>query len=95
MILFSLRFQSFSLAKAIPSSHHDGNLGVPILIPTSDSPKLLSSRKPSFNNAEECGFKNQHFPTKSSIYDPYLVDVAISLNVHYFRGSIASVHSIL
>lgn len=96
MILFSPHFQSFPPAEAIRSSHHDGNLRVPILIPAGDSSRLFSFRKASaFNNAEECGFRDRNFSGKSSVCDPFLVHVAITLDVHYLRGSMAAVHSIL
>ncbi|XP_021722258.1 probable galacturonosyltransferase-like 7 [Chenopodium quinoa] len=45
---------------------------------------------PAFRNADEC-----RSTTHSSVCDPSLVHVAITLDVDYLRGSIAAVHSVL
>ncbi|XP_039048219.1 probable galacturonosyltransferase-like 7 [Hibiscus syriacus] len=91
MIVLSPSFQSFPPAEAIRSSQLDSYLRLP-----SEQPSLndrFSFRKASqFRNAKNCRSAGHNI---TSVCDPSLVHVAITLDVDYLRGSIAAVHSIL
>ncbi|KHN43481.1 Putative galacturonosyltransferase-like 7 [Glycine soja] len=69
-----------------------------ILSPSFQSEAIRSSHRfsfrkaPPFRNAAECGSISGETTT---VCDPSLVHVAITLDVDYLRGSIAAVHSIL
>ncbi|KAL0420085.1 UNVERIFIED_CONTAM: putative galacturonosyltransferase-like 7 [Sesamum radiatum] len=90
MIVLSPSLQSFPPAEAIKSSHVDSYLRLPTATHSLD--KFSFRRAPAFRNADECRSPNLE---KSSVCDPSLVHVAITLDVEYLRGSIAAVHSIL
>ncbi|XP_057964311.1 probable galacturonosyltransferase-like 7 [Malania oleifera] len=93
MIVLSPSLQSFPPAEAIRSSQLDDYLRLPEHTSPVGSPSRFSFRKaPPFRNAGECGFSDGK---KTSVCDPSLVHVAITLDVDYLRGSIAAVHSIL
>ncbi|XP_051142239.1 probable galacturonosyltransferase-like 7 [Andrographis paniculata] len=91
MIVLSPSLQSFPPAEAIRSSDVDSYRRLP---KSSSNPmgKLPFRRAPSFRNADECRSSELG---KSSVCDPSLVHVAITLDGEYLRGSIAAVHSIL
>ncbi|XP_068658555.1 probable galacturonosyltransferase-like 7 [Aristolochia californica] len=96
MIILSPSFQSFPPAEAIRSSNIDGYLRFPSQITSGGTPNRVSFRKsPAFRNAVECssGYRNVHGET--TVCDPSLVHIAITLDVEYLRGSIAAVHSVL
>ncbi|KAL4305308.1 hypothetical protein S245_054732 [Arachis hypogaea] len=88
MIILSPSLQSFHPAEAIRSSPHlDGYIRQP------DPQNRFSFRKASpFRNAEQCRPNNR---TLTTVCDPSLVHVALTLDLEYLRGSIAAVHSIL
>ncbi|KAL0389681.1 UNVERIFIED_CONTAM: putative galacturonosyltransferase-like 7 [Sesamum calycinum] len=90
MIVLSPSLQSFPPAEAIKSSHVDSYLRLPTATHSLD--KFSFRRAPAFRNADECRSPKLE---KSSVCDPSLVHVAITLDVEYLRGSIAAVHSIL
>ncbi|KAI3449430.1 hypothetical protein Pfo_006095 [Paulownia fortunei] len=90
MIVLSPSLQSFHPAEAIRSSHVDSYLRFPTSTHFFD--KFSFRRAPAFRNADECRSSKLG---KSSVCDPSLVHVAITLDVEYLRGSIAAVHSIL
>ncbi|XP_011079603.2 LOW QUALITY PROTEIN: probable galacturonosyltransferase-like 7 [Sesamum indicum] len=102
MIVLSPSLQSFPPAEAIKSSHVDSYLRLPthslvdsyLRLPTATHSldKFSFRRAPAFRNADECRSPKLE---KSSVCDPSLVHVAITLDVEYLRGSIAAVHSIL
>ncbi|KAG5002620.1 hypothetical protein AAZX31_10G015900 [Glycine max] len=88
VILLSPSLQSFHPAEAIRSSHHlDGLLRLP-------PPRLSFRPAPRFRNAADAN-KCASSSVSTSVCDPSLVHVAITLDVEYLRGSIAAVHSIL
>lgn len=90
MIVLSPSLQSFPPAEAIRSSHVDSHLRFSTSTHSFDK---LSFRKASaFRSADECGASKLR---NSSVCDPSLVHVAITLDIEYLRGSIAAVHSIL
>ncbi|XP_077219008.1 putative galacturonosyltransferase-like 7 [Tasmannia lanceolata] len=92
MIILSPSLQSFPPAEAIRSSHFDGYLRFPGQIPTAGDSNRFSFRKsPAFRNGDECSSGDR----KSTVCDPSLVHIAITLDLDYLRGSIAAVHSIL
>ncbi|CAK7348366.1 unnamed protein product [Dovyalis caffra] len=96
MIILSPSLQSFPPAEAIRSSNLDGNLRFSVLLSPPHSLPQLSFRKSAiFRNADECGFSDHQIRGRTSVCDPSLVHVAITLDVEYLRGSIAAVHSIL
>eukprot|EP00262_Sarcandra_glabra_P015429 TRINITY_DN474_c0_g1_i1.p1 TRINITY_DN474_c0_g1~~TRINITY_DN474_c0_g1_i1.p1 ORF type:complete len:365 (-),score=-6.97 TRINITY_DN474_c0_g1_i1:61-1155(-) len=93
LIILSPSLQSFPPAEAIRSSHYEGYLRFPGQISAVDSPDRFSFRKaPALRNAEECGQKSFR---GSTVCDPSLVHIAITLDGDYLRGSVAAVHSIL
>ncbi|KAF8376833.1 hypothetical protein HHK36_031499 [Tetracentron sinense] len=95
-IVLSPSLQSFPPAEAIRSSHFDGYLRYPGQTPVVDSLNRFSFRKASaFGNAEECGSGDRQTSGETTVCDPSLVHIAITLDVEYLRGSIAAVHSIL
>ncbi|KAG2324603.1 hypothetical protein Bca4012_039124 [Brassica carinata] len=82
IIVLSPSLQSFPPAEAIRSSH----LEFPA------SPHRFSFRRaPLFRNAADCAAAD----IDSTVCNPSLVHVAITLDLEYLRGSIAAVHSIL
>ncbi|CAG7903145.1 unnamed protein product [Brassica rapa] len=82
IIVLSPSLQSFPPAEAIRSSH--------LRFPT--SPHRFSFRKsPAIRNAADCAA----IDIDSSVCNPSLVHVAITLDFEYLRGSIAAVNSIL
>ncbi|KAK2649573.1 hypothetical protein Ddye_017062 [Dipteronia dyeriana] len=96
MIVLSPSLQSFPPAEAIRSSHLDNYLRLPSPVSPVDSLNRFSFRKASvFRNAVECGSTAYTITGETSVCDPSLVHVAITLDVEYLRGSIAAVHSIL
>ncbi|KAG6647953.1 hypothetical protein I3843_07G111700 [Carya illinoinensis] len=96
MIVLSPSLQSFPPAEAIRSSHLDSYLPLPVQVSPSDNLSRFSFRKASaFRNADECGSVISESSGETSVCDPNLVHVAITLDVEYLRGSIAAVHSIL
>ncbi|KAF5462445.1 hypothetical protein F2P56_018451 [Juglans regia] len=96
MIVLSPSLQSFPPAEAIRSSHLDNYLRLPVQVSPPDYLVEFSFRKaPAFRNADECGSVISRISGKTSVCDPNLVHVAITLDVEYLRGSIAAVHSIL
>ncbi|KAK3194201.1 hypothetical protein Dsin_025511 [Dipteronia sinensis] len=96
MIVLSPSLQSFPPAEAIRSSHLDNYLRLPSQVSPVDSLTRLSFRKASvFRNADECGSTAYTITGETSVCDPSLVHVAITLDFEYLRGSIAAVHSIL
>ncbi|XP_043711587.1 probable galacturonosyltransferase-like 7 [Telopea speciosissima] len=96
MIVLSPSMQSFPPAEAIRSSHFDGYLRFPSQNPAVDSLNVYSFRKAStFRNAEECGSADTIISGQTTVCDPSLVHIAITLDVEYLRGSIAAVHSVL
>jgi lipopolysaccharide biosynthesis glycosyltransferase len=96
MIILSPSIQSFPPAEAIRSSNLDGYLRFPILpSPPDYLPQLSFRRSTIFRNADECRFSARQIRGKTSVCDPSLVHIAITLDVEYLRGSIAAVHSIL
>lgn len=96
MIVLSPSLQSFPPAEAIRSSHLDGYLRMPVQMPPTDSENQFSFRKASaLRNADQCGSNQGGVSGETSVCDPSLVHVAITLDLEYLRGSIAAVHSIL
>ncbi|KAJ7973022.1 Hexosyltransferase [Quillaja saponaria] len=96
MIILSPSLQSFPPAEAIRSSHLEGYLRFPVQMSPAGLLNRFSFRKAStFRNAEECDLNRQGNFGQTSVCDPSLVHVAITLDVEYLRGSIAAVHSIL
>lgn len=92
MIVLSPSLQSFPPAEAIRSSNLDNNFRLPVHVHRRDSLSRFSFRKAfTFHNADECGSVGE----VTSVCDPNLVHVAITLDVEYLRGSIAAVNSIL
>ncbi|KAL5560955.1 hypothetical protein UlMin_030702 [Ulmus minor] len=95
MIVLSPSLQSFPPAEAIRSSHHD-NLRLQVRTnPDYSLNPFLFRKAPTFRNADECTSGGSRIPAKTSVCDPNLVHVAITLDLEYLRGSIAAVHSIL
>ncbi|QCE06630.1 hypothetical protein DEO72_LG9g1644 [Vigna unguiculata] len=90
LILLSPSLQSFHPAEAIRSSHLDAVLRLPL-----QAPPLSFRRAAPFRNADKCASNRTSIPENTSVCDPSLVHVAITLDVEYLRGSIAAVHSIL
>uniref|UniRef100_A0A2P2KEL9 Hexosyltransferase n=1 Tax=Rhizophora mucronata TaxID=61149 RepID=A0A2P2KEL9_RHIMU len=89
MIIFFPSLQSFPPAEAIRSSQLDR-------FHLSEPADRFSFRKGAvFRNADECGFTEPLILEKSNVCNPFLVHVAITLDIDYLRGSIAAVHSIL
>ncbi|CAN1199155.1 Probable galacturonosyltransferase-like 7 [Linum perenne] len=79
IIILSPSFHSFPPPEAIRSSHLDC--------------RPFSFRKASvFRNSDECTSSDLR---KNGVCDSSLVNVAITLDVDYLRGSIVTVHSIL
>ncbi|KAF8394622.1 hypothetical protein HHK36_020836 [Tetracentron sinense] len=96
MIVLSPSLQSFPPAEAIRSSQFDGYLRYPGQTPAVYSLNRFSFRKASsFGNAEECSSGYRKSSGETTVCDPVLVHVAITLDVEYLRGSIAAIHSIL
>lgn len=97
IVVISPALQSFPPAEAIRSSHLDGYLRFPVQARAAvDSVNRFSFRTASaFRNADECGHGDQRNLGETSVCDPSLVHVAITLDAEYLRGSIAAVHSIL
>ncbi|KAG8389535.1 hypothetical protein BUALT_Bualt02G0239400 [Buddleja alternifolia] len=89
-IVLSPSIQSFPPAEAIRSSDVDSYLRFPKSTHLFD--KFSFRKAPSFSNADEC---SSPVLEKSSVCDPSLVHVAVTLDAEYLRGSIAAVHSIL
>ncbi|KAK4407938.1 putative galacturonosyltransferase-like 7 [Sesamum angolense] len=87
MVVLSPSLQSFPPAEAIRSDSHRR-------LSTSAHffDKFYFRKASVFRNANECRLPELE---KSSVCDPSLVHVAITLDVEYLRGSIAAVHSIL
>ncbi|KAG6409973.1 hypothetical protein SASPL_128017 [Salvia splendens] len=97
MIVLSPSLQSFHPAEAIRSSHggdSDSNFDYKsyLRLPTSTAEKFTFRRAPVFRNAGDCRASRLG---ESSVCDPSLVHVAITLDLEYLRGSIAAVHSVL
>ncbi|KAL0437657.1 UNVERIFIED_CONTAM: putative galacturonosyltransferase-like 7 [Sesamum radiatum] len=90
MVVLSPSLQSFPPAEAIRSSHLDSHRRLSTSAHSFD--KFYFRKAPVFRNANECRLSELG---KSSVCDPSLVHVAITLDVEYLRGSIAAVHSIL
>ncbi|KAK7356366.1 hypothetical protein VNO80_15636 [Phaseolus coccineus] len=90
VILLSPSLQSFHPAEAIRSSHLDAILRLPL-----QTPPLSFRRAAPFRNADKCASNRTSIRENTSVCDPSLVHVAITLDVEYLRGSIAAVHSIL
>jgi len=90
VILLSPSLQSFHPAEAIRSSHLDAILRLPL-----QTTPLSFRRAAPFRNADKCASNRTSIPENTSVCDPSLVHVAITLDVEYLRGSIAAVHSIL
>ncbi|KAF7804895.1 putative galacturonosyltransferase-like 7 [Senna tora] len=96
MIILSPSLQSFPPAEAIRSSHLDHYLRLPVQMPQANSENRFFFRRSSaFRNADECGSNQKGISGETSICDPSLVHVAITLDIEYLRGSVAAVHSIL
>ncbi|GAB4841073.1 Probable galacturonosyltransferase-like 7 [Ancistrocladus abbreviatus] len=96
MIVLSPSLQSFPPAEAIRSSaHFDTYLRYPTASPAYHTNRFSFRRAPPFRNADECGPKRAPITGETSVCDPSLVHVAITLDVEYLRGSIAAVHSII
>ncbi|GAB2281683.1 Probable galacturonosyltransferase-like 7 [Dionaea muscipula] len=93
MIVLSPSLRSFPPAEAIRSSSHIDSF------PVGQADHRFSFRQSSaFRNADECGLRKPSSSGETSsagVCDPWLVHVAITLDVEYLRGSIAAVHSIL
>ncbi|CAL0320854.1 unnamed protein product [Lupinus luteus] len=80
LILLSPSLQPFHPAQATRSNHLH----------------RFSFHQPSkFRNADQCGSNNRTGFSTTTVCDPSLVHVAITLDIEYLRGSIAAVHSIL
>lgn len=101
MVVLSPSFQSFSPAVATRSSRLDGG-GGGLRFPADDASAALGSperfafrRASAFRNADECSSVDASILGGTSVCDPNLVHVAITLDLEYLRGSIAAVHSIL
>ncbi|KAE9593791.1 putative polygalacturonate 4-alpha-galacturonosyltransferase [Lupinus albus] len=86
MIILSPSLQSFHPAEAIRSS--------PLLINTKNN--RFSFRKSSpFRNSDQCNSIPISVDQNSSVCNPFLVHIVITLHFEYLRGSIAAVNSIL
>ncbi|CAA3007599.1 probable galacturonosyltransferase-like 7 [Olea europaea subsp. europaea] len=93
MIILFPYLQSFPPAEAIKYSQTDSHIRLNPPIEYTGSLNRFSFRKAdAFHNADECRSLTLG---KSGSCHPYLVHVAITLDVEYLRGSIAAVHSIL
>ncbi|PIN04642.1 Polygalacturonate 4-alpha-galacturonosyltransferase [Handroanthus impetiginosus] len=90
MIVLFPSLQSFPPAEAIRSSHVDSHHK--FFTSSHSFGKFPFRKAPAFHNADECRSSTLE---KSSVCDPSLIHVAITLDVEYLRGSIAAVHSIL
>ncbi|XP_020550556.1 probable galacturonosyltransferase-like 7 [Sesamum indicum] len=87
MVILSPSLHSFPPAEAIRSDSHRR-----LSISAHSFDNFYFRKAPVFRNANECRLSELE---KSSVCDPSLVHVAITLDVEYLRGSIAAVHSIL
>ncbi|KAJ1699321.1 hypothetical protein LUZ63_007833 [Rhynchospora breviuscula] len=94
-VVLSPSLQSFPPAEAIRSSHFDGYLRFPgqIAVPDPRARHFAFRRAPFFRNAGDCEARLE--PGNSTVCDPSLVHIAITLDEEYLRGSIAAVHSII
>ncbi|RRT35251.1 hypothetical protein B296_00047238 [Ensete ventricosum] len=96
MVLLSPSLQTFPPAEAIRSSHYlrfpGGGYNNQLAAAFGDADGFGFRRAPSFNNAAECEPPSAN---GTSLCDPSLVHVAITLDEGYLRGSIAVVHSVL
>ncbi|WOL14546.1 hypothetical protein Cni_G23326 [Canna indica] len=97
MMVLAPSFQSFPSAEAIRSSHflrlHSaGDYDRHFAVASSDSAGLGFRRAPFFHNAAECEPPSSN---GTSVCNPSLVHIAITLDEEYLRGSIAVVHSVL
>ncbi|WOL08713.1 hypothetical protein Cni_G17466 [Canna indica] len=97
MVMMAPSFQSFPPAEAIKSSHflrlHSaGDYDRHFAVASSDSAGLGFRRAPFFHNAAECEPPSSN---GTSVCNPSLVHIAITLDEEYLRGSIAVVHSVL
>ncbi|WOL10305.1 hypothetical protein Cni_G19060 [Canna indica] len=97
MMVLAPSFQSFPPAEAIRSSHflrlHSaGDYDRHFAVASSDSAGLGFRRAPFFHNAAECEPPSSN---GTSVCNPSLVHIAITLDEEYLRGSIAVVHSVL
>ncbi|KAG6508437.1 hypothetical protein ZIOFF_033811 [Zingiber officinale] len=95
MVVLSPSFQSFPPAEAIRSSHYLRTPGGRYhrVAALSDFTDVSGFRRaPSFRNAGDCEVPSAN---GTSVCDPSLVHIAITLDEEYLRGSIAAVHSVL
>ncbi|RZS14513.1 hypothetical protein BHM03_00046213 [Ensete ventricosum] len=96
MVVLSQSLQSFPPAEAIRSSHYLGisNGGYDHHLAAVSGVADVSGfrRAPIFHNAAECEPPSAN---GTSVCDPSLVHIAITLDEEYLRGSIAAVHSVL
>ncbi|WOL18266.1 putative galacturonosyltransferase-like 7 [Canna indica] len=88
MMVLAPSFQSFPPAEAISAGDYDRHFAVA----SSDSAGLGFRRAPFFHNAAECEPPSSN---GTSVCNPSLVHIAITLDEDYLRGSIAVVHSVL
>ncbi|MQM15673.1 hypothetical protein Taro_048623, partial [Colocasia esculenta] len=104
MVVLSPSLQSFPPAEAIRSSSFDSHLRFPGQIPSDAAAGRIPTRfsfrtAPPFRNADECRLPASAAGSESmedtTVCDPSLVHIAITLDVQYLRGSIAAVHSVL
>ncbi|PKA57717.1 putative galacturonosyltransferase-like 7 [Apostasia shenzhenica] len=93
VIVLSPSLQSFPPAEAIRSSHFESYLRFSSQVPASGvpGPRFAFRQASPFNNAAECGAS----AGDSTVCDPAIVHIAITLDEEYLRGSIAAVHSVL
>ncbi|KAL1825809.1 hypothetical protein ACET3Z_012587 [Daucus carota] len=89
MIVLSPSLQSFPPAEAIRSSNAEYDK---YHLSAQINNKFSFRRASHFRNADECSSSKLG---KTSVCDPSLIHVAITLDIEYLRGSIAAVHSIL
>ncbi|RWW25069.1 hypothetical protein GW17_00010617 [Ensete ventricosum] len=98
MVVLSPSIQSFPPAEAIRSSHYlripagGGGYNHHLAAASGDAESLVFRRAPRFHNAAECEPPSAN---GTSVCDPSLVHIAITLDEEYLRGSIAVVHSVL
>ncbi|WOL08873.1 hypothetical protein Cni_G17626 [Canna indica] len=97
IMVLSPSFQSFPPAEAIRSSHflrlHSaGDYDLHFAVASSDSAGLGFRQAPFFHNAAECEPPSSN---GTSVCNPSLVHIAITLDEEYLRDSIAVVHSVL
>ncbi|CAL0302402.1 unnamed protein product [Lupinus luteus] len=84
MIILSPSLQSFHPAEAIRSS--------PLLTKTN---RFTFRKSSPFRNSDQCNSTSISGEQNSTLCDPFLVHIAITLDFEYLRGSIAAVNSIL